>query len=164
MRAVLCACVLALVLATQGQAQRPNVGIVPFAGYNFDVEEVFFAGGVSIPIPRAAIGRGVLIIQPAFALYPFIDPGSLWAIGANAIVNFPLSGTTPIEPYASAGLLVARRSVSGSSDSDAFLNLGGGLAFAQSFFRTHPFVEIGLLIGSESSVEIRGGVRIATVR
>lgn len=167
MRAVLCACALAVVVATQARAQQPNVAIVPYVGYNIDAEEVFFGGGVTIPIAQAKLGRGVLILAPSFELYPFIDPGSLWSIVANAMVNFPLSGTTPIEPYGFAGIVISRFSVDlpvvGSiSDTDAFFDFGGGLAFGQSFFRTHPFVQVAVVVGSGSTVLFKGGVRIAT--
>jgi hypothetical protein len=155
------------VLATQAPAQNPNIAIVPYAGYNLDFEELFFGGGVSIPIPSAQLGRGVLILHPSFELYPFIDGATLWAIVANAVLNFPLSGTTPIEPYALAGLTIQRVSVDipivGSvSNTDVLFNFGGGLAFGQSFFRTHPFVEIVAVLGSGSTVLFKGGVRIAT--
>ena len=167
MRAVLCACALTFVLATQAPAQQPNIAIVPYAGYNLDFEEIFFGGGVSIPIPGAQLGRGVLILHPSFELYPFVDEVTLWAIVANAMVNFPLTGTTPIEPYALAGITIQRFSVDlpvvGSvSDTDFLFNLGGGLAFGQSFFRTHPFVEVVAVLGSGSTVLFKGGVRIAT--
>jgi hypothetical protein len=168
MRAVLCLSALLLV-SVPAYAQSPNVSIVPYAGFNVDAEELFFAGGLGIPIPAARIANHAIIVQPSFEIYPFIDNATLWAIAAHLIIPFPLQTTSAVVPYAMGGFSIARVSVDlgalGSvSDTEPFFDFGGGVAFGASMFRTHPFVEVDVRVGDGSTVLFKGGVRIATKR
>ncbi len=166
MRATLGALVLMLMLSTPSLAQNPSLTIVPYGGYNVDAEEIFFGGGLGIPIPSARIGNSALIIQPSFEIYPFIDGGSLWAIVGHVLIPIPVQAASVV-PYAMGGISIFRLSVDlptggSAGDTEAFFDFGGGVAFGRSIFRTHPFAEVDIRVGDGSTVLFKGGVRIAT--
>jgi hypothetical protein len=170
MKGILCGSALLLLVSTTAVAQTPNVSLIPFGGFNVDAEELFLGGGVGLPVPAATIGGHPLIIQPSFEFYPFLDNASLWALMAHVVIPFPIQGGAGVVPYAMGGFAIARASVNvgtpggefSTSNTEPFLDFGGGLAFGRSVFRTHAFAEIEARVGDGSAVLFKGGVRIAT--
>lgn len=170
MKGILCGSALLLALSTTAVAQTPNVSIVPFGGFNVDAQELLIGGGLGIPVPAATVGGHPLIFQPSFEIYPFIDNGSLWAFMAHVVIPFPIRGNASVVPYAMGGFALARASVNvgtpgsglSSSNTEPFLDFGGGIAFGRTVFRTHAFAELEARLGNGSAVLLKGGVRIAT--
>lgn len=70
---------------------------------------------------------------------------SYWEINGNALYPFELDGD--LAPYAGGGLNISRRSIGTVSDTDAGLNLLGGLDFALE----------GFTMFTEAKIEIGGG-------
>ncbi len=159
-----CALFAVLVAAPAVAQSNANVTIVPYGGYNADAEEIFFAGGVGIPLASVQIKGQPIVIQPSFEFYPFIDNVTLFSLVGMIIIPIELQNRPPVVPYGIGSLSWTRISfdagiVSGSS-SDIFIGFGGGVAFAQSITQTHPFVELEARVGDGSSVYLKGGVRI----
>ncbi len=163
-------CCLTAVTHEQVIAQ---VSLGPHAGYNIDVEELYFGSTIQFPLP-ARIGETRLIASPGFDFYPFFGPNadgfdisaSFFAFNFDLLYPFPTSG---VEPYVGAGLVISRASVNASgldplpggavqlSNTDVGLNLKGG-AFFGSAGSVRPFAEGILVVGSYSTLLLKGGV------
>jgi len=125
----------------------------PAAAYYTEGDGAFGIGAyASIPLPQI---HESVVFSPNF-LYFFPDNGDYWELNADAIYRFPVSGDSPIAPFALAGLNIAR-----TSETDLALNLGGGVVFplesvrpvVGAKFETHsgsPFIVfagIGFAVG-----------------
>ena len=164
--------VCCLIAATYEQVTA-QVSLGPHAGYNIDVEELYFGSTIQFQLP-ARIGETHLIASPGFDFYPFFGPdvegfdisASFFAFNFDLLYPFPTSG---VEPYVGAGLVISRASVNASgldplpggavqlSNTDVGLNLKGG-AFFGSAGSVRPFAEGILVVGSYSTLLLKGGV------
>jgi hypothetical protein len=132
---------------TMAEAQTGRMHLGPRVTYNFDFEEVAIGGQLAVPL------TGMVDFYPSFDVF-FVDNGSLF--GFNADLKFrPLPvATAPL--YLGAGLNLTRGSSGGSSDTNAGVNLFGGLEARTG--AVHPFGELRLVIGDGSSVQLSAGI------
>lgn len=144
--------VLALVmLATTADAQRrrsrrarraaaaavtgPRLG--GHLGYNFAdaIDALTLGAQLSYPLtPRVDL-------YPSFDYY-FVDPGSLWSFNADLKLRPP---TRYGAFYVGGGLNISRASALGVSDTDAHVNLLGGLEARRGSLA--PYVEAKWVVG-----------------
>ena len=97
-----------------------------------------------------------LDFQGGFNLFFPDGPSDYFEINGNLWYDIPTSGTTNVEPYVGGGLNIGHHSVSGFSDTDVGLNLGGGARFV--FANTTPFIEARFVVGGSEQFVIGGGV------
>ncbi len=97
-----------------------------------------------------------LDFQGGFNLFFPDGPAEYWEINGNLWYTIPTSGSTNVEPYAGGGINLGHASVSGFSNTDIGLNLGGGARFI--FENTTPFVEARFVIGGAEQFVIGAGV------
>jgi opacity protein-like surface antigen len=149
MRSLIMTAALVLVCGSVASAQT-RFGIQGSFGDDAD-----FGIGARVRVP-------VVSISPAFAVigsfdYFFPDgPVDYWEINANASYTIPgVRGN--IMPYAGGGLNIAHASVSGFSNTDAGLNLMGGLNFRTSG-RLMPYAEIRVELGGGEQFVLTGGL------
>lgn len=141
--AVVLACTAAVTSVAEAQ-QRLHLG--PRLSYNFDAEEFGLGAQFSYPVaPR-------IEFYPSFDYY-FVSPGSLWALNADAKYRVPMEGEWL---YLGGGLNIARASVNGNGNTDAGLNLLGGVETRLG--RVHPFAEGRLTLGDGSTFQISAGL------
>ncbi|MCG8468557.1 MAG: hypothetical protein MJB57_10175 [Gemmatimonadetes bacterium] len=109
--------------------------------------------GVRIDLPLGTTAP--LSFQGGFNFF-FPDVGDYWEVNGNIWYEIPTSGGGNVAPYVGGGLNIGRASVSGFSDTEAGLNLGGGAKFI--FANTIPFVEARFVIGGAEQFVFGGGV------
>jgi hypothetical protein len=131
------------VSAGTATAQGTHVG--SHAAYHFDIKEPAMGGQVQVPLMRQ------LELYPS-AAYFFVDRGSFWAVNADLKYRLPRAA------YLGAGLNVARRSVNDVNDTDAGVNLLGGLEGRRG--RIHPFMEGRVILNSGSAFQLAGGINM----
>lgn len=137
--------VCTVAVATVAEAQQ-QLHLGPRLSYNFDAEEFGLGAQFSYPVARR------IEFYPSFDYY-FVDPGSLWALNADAKYRVPTEGEWL---YLGGGLSIARASFNGNSATDAGLNLFGGLE--TRIGRIHPFAEGRLTLGDGSTFQISAGL------
>lgn len=134
----------------------------PFLAYHDDLEAIGVGGFLGIAIPQLAPGFAVV---PNIAIFFPDDPLSFFEINGDVMYTFPVSETSPVEPFAFAGLNWARSSIdfggtTGSvSDSDIGLNLGGGVNFDAGSLS--PFAGAKFEIHNNTGFVIFGGISFA---
>lgn len=123
----------------EGHAQ---VTLGPTVAYHDDAD---FGIGAALGLPLASFGAGVGLLADFIWFFPegIVD---YWEINGNVTYDFPLAESTVI-PFVLGGLNVAHFSVTGASETELGLNLGGGIEFDAGTFRP----SVGL------RVELNGG-------
>jgi hypothetical protein len=151
LRTAFCALFLfTLVAAPRAQAQTPwQLG--PELGVNLENDELLL--GVLARIHLSSIP---ISLNPGFEFYPSIDsPESLFVL--NFDVQYELDAQS-VNPYVGGGISWARASTAGDSDSEAGLNLKGGVVFNRSG-NGQPFVEAVLnFAGGNESLIFKAGL------
>ena len=116
-------------------------------GYNTDSKDALIGAQVSYPVgPR-------LELYPSFDYY-FQDPGSLWALNFDVKFHPP---TRYGALYVGGGINYSHASVFGVGGSDTNLNLLAGLE-RHWRPRVQPYVEMKLILGDNSSLQLAAGV------
>lgn len=83
----------------------------------------------------------------AFTYFFADDPYSIWALDLNALYPFPVENPS-FMPYAGGGVAITNTSIDGGgSDTDAALNLVGGIEFSAG--AVSPFVELNVGVGGD---------------
>lgn len=139
--------------AGSAQAQTSRLHLGPRISYQFDVDEVGLGAQFSAPIAHH------LEFYPSFD-YFFVDPGSLWQL--NADLKYRLDGQNLNWVYVGTGLNIAHASVGGNGDTQAGLNLFGGIESLKG--RVHPFAELRVTVGDGSTGMIAGGLNFTLGR
>jgi len=83
-------------------------------------------------------------------------PGEYFEVNANLWYDIPTSGATNVVPYVGGGINLGHQRISGFSDTDVGLNLGGGARFV--FANTTPFIEARFVVSGSEQFVIGGGV------
>ena len=78
-----------------------------------------------------------------------------WETNANVFYHFHLSGTPSVLPYLGGGLNISRLS-NGSADTEAGLNLGGGIRFPMA--GVSPFIEARAVISDHDQAVLAFGL------
>lgn len=91
----------------------------------------------------------------SFLLFFPDGPAEYWEINANLWYPIPTTGGSTV-PYVGGGLNIGHQSVSGFSDTELGLNLGGGARFEMA--NTTPFIEARFVVGGVEQFVIGGGV------
>ncbi len=144
---------LALTLAGSAQAQTNRLHLGPRISYQFDVDEVGLGAQFSAPIAHH------LEFYPSFDFF-FVDPGSLWQF--NADLKYRLDGQNLNWVYVGTGLNLLHASAGGAGNTDAGLNLFGGIESLRG--RVHPFAELRVTVGDGSTGMIAGGLNFTLGR
>lgn len=147
------ALVLTSALAGTVQAQTSRLHLGPRLSYQFDVKEIGLGAQLGVPVAHH------LEFYPSFD-YFFVDVGSLWQLNADLKYRFGGQGLDWL--YAGAGLNIAHASAGGASNSDAGLNLFGGVESLKG--SVHPFAELRLTVGDGSTGMIAGGLNFTLGR
>ena len=143
--AVACCVGFGVAGAQDGPTPPPRMGSHLF--YHFDVRDP--AVGAQLDVP----------VAPRFALYPsgavyLVDQGSLW--GVNADVKYQVA--SPV--YLGGGLNLLHRSTATTGDTDAGVNLLGGIE-GRLGRRIHPFAEGRVILNNGSAFLLGAGISIA---
>jgi len=87
----------------------------------------------------------------------FFPEGNLnwWDFNANLFYHFHRPDTQAWLPYVGGGLNVARLSAGNASNSEAGLNLGGGIRFPGN---VTPFVELRAVVSDADQIVLTGGI------
>jgi len=146
-RIAMCAAVAscaAFGLARAQDAQTARVG--SRMSYNFDVRDPGIGAQLDLPIaPRLAL-------YPSGAVY-LVDRGSLYGLNADVKVRV----ARPL--YVGGGLNLMHRSVADVGNTDAGVNLLGGLE-GRVGRRVHPFAEGRVILNDGSAFELGAGLSI----
>jgi opacity protein-like surface antigen len=154
MKKLLCAVALAAVLGVPASASA-QLQAGPILAYHTDLEAVGVGAFLGIPIPSV---EGLSIV-PDFTWF-FPDGGDYFEINGDVVYTFAVTPDSPVEPFAFAGLNIARVSPDfGNSDTDVGLNLGGGVNFVAGSL--NPFAGAKFEIQNETGFVIFGGLGFA---
>lgn len=150
-------CTMALVgMLVAPAAIQAQLSGGPVVAYHDDGEAFGVGAYVAIPLTQLAEG---FAINPNF-IYFFPDVGSVWEINGDLVYRFPVSGDSPIAPFALGGINIQRFSADigtvSVSNTDTGINLGGGVVFPMESIR--PFVGGKFELQSETSLVIFGGI------
>jgi hypothetical protein len=116
-------------------------------GYSFDVDEPVAGVQLSYPVtPR-------LELYPSFDLYFIPGPFDLWSLNFD-VKYHPPSRYRAL--YVGGGINYSRAGYYAVSNSDTNLNLLAGLE-GRRRARVHPFVEMKLIVGDGSALQLGGG-------
>jgi hypothetical protein len=117
------------------------VTLGPTLAYHDDAD---FGIGAALGLPLDSFGEGVGFLADFIWFFPeFVD---YWELNGNVTYDLPLEDST-IVPFVLGGLNIAHASVTGASNTELGLNLGGGIEFDAGTFRP----SVGL------RVELSGG-------
>jgi hypothetical protein len=155
MKKLICALAFAAMLGVPASASA-QVQAGPILGYHTDVEAV--GVGAFLGIPLASI-EGVQLV-PNF-LWFFPDNYDYFEINGDVVYNFLVSADSPVQPFAFAGLNIARTSVDlgqfgSASSTDVGLNIGGGVNFVAGSL--NPFAGAKFEIQDATGFVIFGGL------
>ncbi len=154
MKKLLCAVALAAMLGVPASVSA-QVTAGPMLAYHTDLEAV--GVGAFLGVPLASI-EGLSIV-PSFIWY-FPDGGDYFEVNGDAVYTFMVSADSPVQPFALAGLNIARVSPDfGDSNTDVGLNLGGGVNFVAGSLT--PFAGAKFEIQDQTSFVIFGGLSFA---
>jgi len=140
-------------LAGAAEAQTSRMHLGPRISYQFDVEDVGLGAQFSLPVARH------LEFYPSFD-YFFVDPGSFWNL--NGDLKYRLAGQHLDWIYLGTGLNIAHRSVGSADNTDAGLNLFGGIESLAGW--VHPFGEFRLTVGDNTAAMVAGGLNFTLGR
>jgi hypothetical protein len=125
----------------------------PILAYYDDLEAIGVGAFIAIPVPQLAEGFAIV---PDFTWY-FPDGGDYFEINGDLAYFFPVAADSPVEPFAFAGLNIARFSPDlGDSNTEVGLNLGGGVQFAAGSI--NPFAGAKFAIQDNTGFVIFGGL------
>jgi hypothetical protein len=130
------------------QATGNPASFGPRVTYNFDFEEV------------AIGGHGIIPLNSRVDFYPSLDiflPDNGSLLGFNLDLRLKPVLESPMF-YLGGGLNLTRASFRSASNTEAGVNIIGGLEGQTGVIR--PFGELRLLIGDGSSVALAGGLNI----
>lgn len=152
MRKLLGAVALVGMLAMPGLVQAQTV-VGGAVAYHDDLEAFGVGGYVGIPLSQI---HESLALNPNFIFF-FPDGGDYWELNGDLIWRFPVSGDSPVLPFALGGIAIAHVSPDvGNSDTDIGINLGGGVIFPLETVR--PAVGAKFEIQNNTSFVIFGGI------
>ena len=134
-------------LVGTARAQTHSLHIGPRVSYQFDLEKLGIGAQFSAPIAKH------LEFYPSFD-YFFVDNGSVW--GLNVDLKYRLAKPTVQWLYLGTGLNLFRSGAGSVHNTDAGLNLFGGVESLKG--RIHPFGEFRLTVGNGSTGQIAGGL------
>ena len=156
LRVVLVLMLLALAVQTADAQRRtrrraiataPGPRFGPHLGYNFDVDDPLLGAQLSYPLTPQ------LELYPSFDYY-LVDPGSLWSLNFDVKYHPP---TRYGALYGGGGINYSHARLFGRGASDTNLNLLAGLE-RRWRPRVQPYVEMKLIVGDGSSLQLVGGV------
>jgi hypothetical protein len=155
MRKLLGAMVLAGMLLAPAAAQA-QLTVGPVAAFHDDFD--FGIGGfAAIPVPSLDPN---LSINPSFVYFFPSDPFNFWEINGDVVYQFQVSESTPVLPFALAGINIANFGIDGGgSNTEIGLNLGGGIGFRAESLQ--PFAGAKFEIQDGSGFVLFGGVGFA---
>jgi len=141
------ACCVGFGVAGAQQARTPAPRMGSHLYYHFDVRDPVVGAQLDVPV------------APRFALYPsggvyLVDQGSLW--GVNADVKYKVA--SPV--YLGGGLNLLHRSTQNTGNTDAGVNLLGGIE-GRLGQRLHPFAEGRVILNDGSAFLLGAGLSIA---
>lgn len=84
-----------------------------------------------------------------------------WDFNANLFYHFHLVNAPTMVPYLGGGVNVARLSSNNFENSEAGLNLGGGLRFPGDIT---PFIELRAVVSGSDQIVLTGGVLFGPTR
>ena len=155
MKKWLCAVALAAMLSVPaGVSAQMTAG--PMLAYHTETGVEALGVGAFLGIPLASV-EGLSIV-PSF-IWWFPDGYDFFEINGDAVYNFVVSADSPVQPFALAGLNIARVSAAGFSDTDVGLNLGGGVNFIAGSL--NPFAGAKFEIQDGTGFVIFGGLSFA---
>lgn len=153
-------------LAPRAEAQ---LNIIAQAGYDLEMESLFFGGGAEFVLPIDAIPFP-LTIRPTFDYFlgesesegPFTVSWSMWQINGDVIAEI-MPASEGLGVFAGAGLAYNQYSVDAmgfdASNSELGLNLLGGIEFAAGALS--PFVMARMSTPQTTRFQILGGVKFS---
>lgn len=132
--------------SSRGVAPMTQTRVGSSLAYQFDVRDPALGAQLDVPL------------DSRFALYPsgavyFVDQGSL--VGFNADVKYRL----PAALYLGGGLNVLHRSVAGVGNTDAGVNLLGGIERRSGWLQ--PFAEGRVILNDGSAFQLAAGLNVA---
>ena len=145
--------IIASASAAGAQATGRPTSVGPRITYNFDFEEVAIGGHALIPLANN------LDFYPSLDIF-LPDNGSL--LGINLDLRLHPMPRDAAMFYIGGGLNLARAAFRGESNTEAGVNLLGGLEGRTGVIR--PFGELRLIIGDGSQVALAGGLNITIGR
>ena len=162
----------ALVLTAAFSAPRAEAqfSLIPYVGYNLELEGLLVGIGSEFAAPFAA-GNLDLAIRPS-AEYHALDGDGISYFQVNGDILARFSGSESVAPYAGVGLALAIVSydaveVSGipiresSSDTEIGLNVFGGAEFPGLFDFGMPFAQARYsIVDPTDQLSVFGGVKI----
>lgn len=153
MSRIAAALVLVSAVAGTAEAQSGRLHLGPRVSYHFDLEEFGIGAQFGAPIGR------YLEFYPSFD-YFLVDPGTYWHL--NADLKYRVSTESIDWLYLGAGLNLARASAGSNSDTNAGLNLFGGIESRSG--RVHPFAEFRFIVNDGSTGMIAAGLNFTLGR
>ena len=136
--------------ATDLRAQGPDISFGPQLSLAEDAD-VGLGGRLVFGLPRAPVS-----IWGSFDLFFPDGPVDYWEFNANASYDFHLPTTPTVVPYAGGGINLAHVSAGIADDTDAGLNLLGGVRFPLP--SVVPFFELRIELGGGEMFVATGGV------
>lgn len=149
-RALLASSLAACALTLGAPEAAAQVAVGPQA--NVGTETDFGIGGRIVGNIRDANLEAV----GSFDVYFPDDPVDFWELNGNLFYHFHLRETDAVLPYAGGGLNISHFS-NGEGETEAGLNLAGGLRFATRSDAS-PFVELRGVIGDFDQLVVTLGV------
>jgi hypothetical protein len=135
-------------LPAVGQSQGGSFQVGPRVTHNFDFEETAIGFHATFPFASR------LEFYPSLDIF-LVEGGSL--LGINGDLKFRPSAEMPVL-YVGTGLNLTRGSGGGTSNTEAGLNIFGGLEAQTGAIR--PFVELRAIVGDGTSAALAGGLNI----
>jgi len=131
----------------RAQESAPTTRLGSQLAYQFDVRDPGIAAQLDVPVARR------FALYPSGAVY-LVDQGSLW--GVNADVKYRVA--SPL--YVGGGLNILHRSNGPVDDTDAGVNLLGGIE-GHLGQNVHPFAEGRVILNDGSAFQLGAGLSIA---
>jgi hypothetical protein len=140
---------LALSTVTAYAQQGPTtsqVSVGSYMAYHFDTRDPALGAQLDVPVASR------LALYPSGAVY-LVDSGSL--VGLNADLKYRL----PMRTYVGGGLNLMHREIGDADNTDAGVNLLGGIEGRTG--RIHPFAEGRVILNDGSAFQLAAGLNIA---
>ncbi len=146
-RIAMCAALASCVGFGVARAQDANAARVGSRmSYNFDVRDPGIGAQIDVPVASR------IALYPSGAVY-FVDQGSLYGLNADVKVRVARA------LYVGGGLNLLHRSVADVGNTDAGVNLLGGLE-GHVGRRVRPFAEGRVILNDGSAFELGAGLSI----
>ena len=131
--------------AAQNANPTPPARIGSNLSYHFDVRDPGLGAQLDVPVGSR------IALYPSGAVY-LVDSGSL--VGLNADLKYRL----PAAMYVGGGLNILHRSLGDSGDTDAGVNMLGGIEGSAGRFR--PFAEGRVILNDGSAFQLAAGLNV----